>query len=102
MVDEGTSLMESSKSFEGLGKMLDAAWKSKRSLDQSVSNCEIDNMYESAIQLGAWGGKVLGAGGGGFLLVMGPDNVIPNIAKNIGYGAIPFEINSHGVMDVLK
>ena len=44
------------------------AWLAKRRLDTEVSVAEIDRMYERGLEAGAWGGKLLGAGGGGFLL----------------------------------
>jgi D-glycero-alpha-D-manno-heptose-7-phosphate kinase len=50
------------------GKLLHEAWEGKRSLTDSVSNPRIDELYERALRAGALGGKLLGAGGGGFLL----------------------------------
>lgn len=50
------------------GTLLDEAWRAKRSLTPAISNSEIDQYYERGIQAGALGGKLLGAGGGGFLL----------------------------------
>lgn len=51
------------------GRLLDDAWRLKRSLTAAISSPDIDAMYEAAMRAGAWGGKLLGAGGGGFLLV---------------------------------
>ena len=50
------------------GKLLDESWKLKRTLSDKVSNEHIDDLYEAAMRAGALGGKVLGAGGGGFIL----------------------------------
>lgn len=55
-----------------LGEHLDRNWQLKRSLHPSVSTPEIDGLYESARAAGALGGKLLGAGGGGFLLLYAP------------------------------
>ncbi len=52
-----------------VGKALHEGWLMKRQLASGISNPEIDNYYEAAIEAGALGGKVLGAGGGGFILV---------------------------------
>ncbi len=52
-----------------VGKALHEGWLMKRQLASGISNLEIDNYYEAAIKAGALGGKVLGAGGGGFILV---------------------------------
>jgi D-glycero-alpha-D-manno-heptose-7-phosphate kinase len=55
-----------------LGEMLDEAWLLKKSLNENISNGEIDTMYDLAKKNGATGGKILGAGGGGFLMVYAP------------------------------
>ena len=54
--------------LDDFGKLLDESWKLKRSLADNISNESINNIYEEAIKAGALGGKILGAGGGGFLL----------------------------------
>lgn len=61
LVDKNTSLNE-------FGKLLDTTWKLKRGTGNKVSNGSIDELYDIAIKAGALGGKLLGAGGGGFLL----------------------------------
>ena len=48
--------------------MLNESWKLKRSLTNKISTPDIDNLYEIAMRSGAVGGKLLGAGGGGFIL----------------------------------
>jgi D-glycero-alpha-D-manno-heptose-7-phosphate kinase len=53
-----------------LGKLLDDTWRLKRTLASTVSNTRIDTWYERALQAGARGGKLLGAGAGGFLLLI--------------------------------
>jgi D-glycero-alpha-D-manno-heptose-7-phosphate kinase len=57
---------------EELGKLLHAGWTLKRELAGGISNGFIDSCYEKALAAGAYGGKVLGAGGGGFLLLVTP------------------------------
>ena len=54
------------------GSGLHEAWLCKRNLASSISNRQIDALYEAARDAGAWGGKILGAGGGGYLLVAVP------------------------------
>lgn len=54
------------------GDLLDQSWSLKRSMSGAVSGPEIDGLYEKARAAGAYGGKIIGAGGGGFLLIMGP------------------------------
>ena len=60
--------------FEGLGTMLHEGWLRKKTLASSISNSAIDDLYRSGLDAGAWGGKVLGAGGGGCILfVVAPE-----------------------------
>jgi len=54
--------------FDKIGELLHTSWKVKKSLSSNISNTFIDSMYQRAIDSGAIGGKILGAGGGGFLL----------------------------------
>ena len=69
MVDEGASILNNVNiPLEEFGKLMDRAWKNKRVLSSKVTNKRIDELYDTAIKSGATGGKVLGAGGGGFIL----------------------------------
>jgi D-glycero-alpha-D-manno-heptose-7-phosphate kinase len=72
MVDDGHDLLVSGKSLSEFGLLLHQAWVAKRRLDDCVSTPEIDEIYEKGIAAGAWGGKLLGAGGGGFILFIAP------------------------------
>lgn len=70
MVDEGLAILQDPReSIDAFGRLLDASWQYKRSLSDRVSSPEIDRIYAEAIDAGAIGGKILGAGGGGFLLL---------------------------------
>jgi len=55
-----------------MGEMLHQGWLQKKSLTSFTSNNQIDELYETAREAGAWGGKVLGAGGGGCLMFFAP------------------------------
>ena len=69
MVDEGMSILQSpSTPIIDLGKLMHESWKLKRSLSAKISTPKIDEIYETGIKAGAIGGKILGAGGGGFIL----------------------------------
>jgi D-glycero-alpha-D-manno-heptose-7-phosphate kinase len=60
--------------IRGMAEMLHEGWLRKKSLAQNVSNSFIDELYQSALHAGAWGGKIVGAGGGGCLfLLVSPD-----------------------------
>jgi D-glycero-alpha-D-manno-heptose-7-phosphate kinase len=65
-------LLSGSADYAGLGALLDKGWQIKRGLAKGVSNNGIDQWYEQAVAAGALGGKVLGAGGGGFLFLLVP------------------------------
>ncbi len=67
--------------FEGLGKMLHDGWLLKKTLASNISNSVIDNLYEAGLKNGAWGGKVLGAGGGGCILFIAPVDKKPAIRE---------------------
>ncbi|MCK9397099.1 MAG: hypothetical protein M0Q44_16095 [Methylobacter sp.] len=70
MVDEAIAILTNiDVSIEEFGKLLDLSWKYKRSLSDRVSTKEIDQIYDQAMRAGAIGGKILGAGGGGFMLL---------------------------------
>ena len=69
LVDEAESILtDQSKDLDDFGKFLDVTWKLKRQTGKSVSTSNIDNLYDKGISAGALGGKLLGAGGGGFLV----------------------------------
>lgn len=71
LVSEGERLLVSG-SFQEFGALLDHSWHLKRSISPVISGAEIDELYATAIASGAWGGKLLGAGGGGFMLLFVP------------------------------
>lgn len=67
--------------LEGFGEVLHQGWVEKRKLATEISNNQIDNWYETARINGAIGGKILGAGGGGFLLLYAPPERHPAILR---------------------
>lgn len=69
MVDEGEAILSNGgRPLEEFGRLLHEGWKLKKSLSQKISNTDIDEIYETGLRSGALGGKLLGAGGGGFML----------------------------------
>jgi len=69
--------------FEGLGNMLHEGWLLKKTLASNVSNPTIDSLYLAGLKAGAWGGKVLGAGGGGCILFIAPLDKKANIRESM-------------------
>lgn len=95
LVDEASDILSSdqpSSMLDRLGKMLHDSWMLKRSLSSSMSSTDIDDLYNRAMSLGALGGKLCGAGGGGFLLMLVPpekrqafiENIAPARAVSVG------------------
>lgn len=70
--------------IESLGRMLDEAWKIKRLMTKGITNPQIDEVYEAAIKAGAEGGKLLGAGGGGFLMFYASPDRHDSIREALG------------------
>ena len=69
LVGEAQSIVtNSNRSLDEFGKLMHQSWQIKRSLTQKISNANIDAIYQAGIDAGALGGKLLGAGGGGFML----------------------------------
>jgi D-glycero-alpha-D-manno-heptose-7-phosphate kinase len=98
MVDEGVAILQQgNRSLDELGKLLHEGWKLKRGLASSVSNDEIDDIYTAGIEAGAVGGKLLGAGGGGFMLFYARPECHAEIRRRLkGLVEIDFEIGSPG------
>ncbi len=84
MVDEAISILSSTNvSIEEFGKLLDQSWKYKRRLSDKVSTPQIDHIYEEAMRAGAIGGKIMGAGGGGFMLLFAKPEDQPAIRERL-------------------
>ena len=69
LVEESISIVNSGGDLAPFGELLHEAWQAKRSLSNAVSNPHVDELYDLAVSAGASGGKLIGAGGGGFLLL---------------------------------
>jgi len=77
MVDEGREILLSGGSLIPFGELLHQAWVAKRSLEATVTNPQIEELYDRGLAAGALGGKLLGAGGGGFFLFFVPPEKSP-------------------------
>ena len=97
LVEESIDVLASSGDILAFGELLHEAWQAKRGLSNSVSNPEVDELYERALAAGALGGKLTGAGGGGFLLLfVPPENhgaVLEALEERIH---VPFRFESTG------
>ena len=82
------------------GNLLHEAWVSKKKLDAQISNPKIDELYETARKNGALGGKILGAGGGWYLLLYVPFDTkhkISNELEKKGGQVVPFSFEFNGL-----
>jgi len=85
------------------GELLDFYWKAKKQFSNKISNPEIDDMFDKAMIAGAIGGKVIGAGGGGFLLIMFPANKRAKIREALKeYKELPFRFSDSGSRVILN
>jgi len=96
------------KALEGgcpddLGLILHEGWELKKQLAKAVTNSEIDAMYSMAREAGATGGKVCGAGGGGFLLLYCPIVVQEAVRERLrAYAEVPFQIEVDGSKSIFN
>ena len=97
MVDEALRILNSNTDIIDFGKLLHESWNLKRCLSDKISNPQIDDMYEAAKDAGAIGGKLLGAGGGGFMLLFARPGDQPLIKKRLNkFLKVPFRFENHG------
>jgi D-glycero-alpha-D-manno-heptose-7-phosphate kinase len=86
-----------------LGALLHASWERKRQLSERICDGELDTVYRRAVQAGAYGGKLLGAGGGGFFLFLCPPSRHHAVrAALAGYQEMPFSFERSGTRIVLE
>ncbi len=103
MVEEALSILQNqSVDLLQFGQLLDEAWRYKRSLSDKVSTPAIDAIYESALSAGAIGGKLLGAGGGGFILLFAEPEKQAAIREALSTLVhVPFRFENQGSRIVL-
>ncbi|MFP4040403.1 MAG: kinase [Desulfosudaceae bacterium] len=97
MVDQGISILTDGGDLDRFGHLLHEAWLAKRELSREISSSDIDRLYEQARAGGAIGGKLIGAGGGGFLLLFVPperQNEVKNKLSRLIH--VPFCFESEG------
>ena len=96
MVHEAVKILNGNDLLK-FGKLLNESWKLKRSLSDKISSEHIDNLYSTAIKAGAVGGKLLGAGGGGFVLLFAEPSKQPKIRQALkGLLEVPFKFENLG------
>ena len=103
MVAEASRILtDESADLDDFGRMLHETWMLKRSLTDKISNGLIDDVYKAAVNNGALGGKILGAGGGGFILFYVPDErrrAVKKALRNLIH--VPFKFDDQGCQIVM-
>ena len=97
LLRQSLDILNGGRNLIEFGELLHQSWEAKRSLSDKVSNSQVDACYAAARSAGAIGGKLLGAGGGGFLLLFVPLERQPEVRKhlnNLIY--VPFEFEFSG------
>lgn len=103
MVDEAIAILQNGDTpITAFGELLDQSWQLKRSLSERVSTPEIDTLYAAAKEAGATGGKIIGAGGGGFLLLFVRPELQPQVCTRLKHLVhVPFKFENSGSRVVL-
>jgi D-glycero-alpha-D-manno-heptose-7-phosphate kinase len=96
-VEQSCAILSGKEDLRSFGELLHQAWLAKRGLSSKVSNAQVDAIYDEARSAGAFGGKLLGAGGGGFLLLFVPPNCRNKVKKQLSRMIqVPFEFEFSG------
>jgi|SRR6266446_496152 len=96
-VDRAYEVLTGNGDLSAFGRLLHDTWMEKRQLDPMVSAPEIDRLYDLGLASGALGGKLLGAGGGGFMLFFVPPDRRTQVRKALNdYHDVPIAINAPG------
>jgi D-glycero-alpha-D-manno-heptose-7-phosphate kinase len=97
LVDEGEGILTGAGDLAEFGRLLDETWRLKRGLSARIAPAFVDEVYEKARQAGAVGGKLLGAGGGGFMLFFAAPERQPGILAALkGLVHVPFAFETGG------
>lgn len=97
LTEKAVDILNNDEDICEFGKLMNDAWQLKKSLSDKVSTDEIDKIYETGLRNGAIGGKLLGAGGGGFMLFFcEPEKQAQLFSAMNGYFNIPFQFEGNG------
>ncbi|RMF06622.1 MAG: kinase [Candidatus Neomarinimicrobiota bacterium] len=101
LVHEGLSILSSGQDLQDFGRLMHEAWQVKRSFSSLISNSVVDDIYEKARSAGALGGKLAGAGGGGFMLLFVPPEAreaVRQTLKSLIHVPFRFEFNGSQIV----
>ena len=102
MTNQALKTLMSNDNIEDFGRLLNESWNIKKTLSKNITNNTIDQAYKEAMKAGALGGKILGAGGGGFMLIFAaPENHFKIKEALSSFTHVPFEFETEGTKVVL-
>jgi D-glycero-alpha-D-manno-heptose-7-phosphate kinase len=103
IAQSGLNMLSSNNEIEKIGKLIHQTWLIKKTLTESLSNNSIDSFYDTAIRNGAWGGRLLGAGEGGFFMLIAPPEHHRKIKEALPQVKVwvPYSIDYEGTKIVL-
>jgi len=98
IVEESYEILVSpDRNLNEFGELMNETWKLKKTLSDKVTNSEIDELYKIALKNGAVGGKLLGAGGGGFIVFYVETENQPKVRQALNnYLHVPFKFDFDG------
>lgn len=97
LVDEAIDILNKGNDLADFGKLLHESWNLKKRLSDKVSNSHVDDIYKTALKNGAIGGKILGAGGGGFMLFFVKPGNREKLRQALGHLLhVPFRFDTTG------
>ena len=97
LTEEAIQILAQGESLDNFGELLHESWQIKRGLSSKITNTQIDEIYDAARSAGALGGKLLGAGGGGFMLLFVKPELQPKIKERLSKLLyVPFKFESSG------
>jgi D-glycero-alpha-D-manno-heptose-7-phosphate kinase len=95
-VFKGIELM-GKKDVEGVGRLMDEVWQYKKFSNPEMTNKSIDLVYVRGLMSGAWGGKLLGSGGGGYILFVVDPKKRQEFIEKMGYSEVDFSVDYNGL-----
>ena len=101
LAEEFRSLLLKGK-IEKIGELLNLGWQLKKGLASNISNPSIDEYYHRGLEAGATGGKILGAGGGGFFLFFCPPQFQDNLRNELKLRELKFNLENDGSRIIYK
>ena len=97
LVPKGLAVLQGNSDIEAIGELLDEGWRIKKSIGTRITNSHVDGIYTQAREAGALGGKIAGAGGGGFMMLFVPPHRQARVRESLGaFVHVPFKLDSTG------